>query len=364
MNNTGKILFFVPIDYPFRENSSSYRRFQGLLRLLVSGITVALLNVFPANAGTVILDNSDTISGDIKKIENGKLLLRTEAMGDVNIQLDYVRTFSTDKEFDVKTQGGEVLKGKIRKSGSGEVIVLSGKHKSAQRLSLKDIKVLGEFPDPVELDFRFSTGVSGSEGNSELFNLNINTYLRRRSEESRVTVDGIYLYETDDGSKSKDEWYVDLKYDFFFTEKVYGFSTVRAQQDDVAQLNLRLSLSPGLGYQWTESEGAGFSTEAGPAYLYENFSNGNSNNSKLTGRLAYFLDRKIIDRVDIFHNTKYFPELKDPTDMYVITVAGLRSDITERLFTEAKLTVEHDTTPADDAEDTDLYYTVGVGMSF
>lgn len=335
-----------------------------MLRLLVSGITVVLLNIFPANAGTVILDNSDRVSGDIKKIENGILLLRTEAMGDINIKLDYVKTFSTDEEFDVKTQGGEVLKGKIRESGSGDVIILSGKHKSAQRLSLKDIKALGEFPDPVELDFRFSSGVSGSEGNSDLFNLNVSSYLRRRSDESRITIDALYIFETDEGDKTRDEWYADIKYDYFFTERVYGFTTARVQQDDIAQLNLRLSLSPGLGYQWIESEVTSFSTEAGPAYLYENFSNGNSNNSKLTGRFAYFLDKKIIDRVDIFHNTKYFPELKDPTDMYLIAVAGLRSDITERLFTEAKLTVEHDTTPADDAEDTDLYYTVGVGINF
>lgn len=327
---------------------------------------ISLLFVFTldVSAGNIVLSNGDTITGEITKMKKDKLFVKTRAMGEIGIERKYIETFSTDKYIEVHTSEGEKLLGMIEKDRNGMVRVVAKDSDTIESVFIKNINVLGKLPDPVQWEFRLNAGLSGAEGNSELFNLNFGSYIKRRAERSRLTFDGQYLFEEDDGDKSKDEWYTDVKYDYFFTKKVYGFSTVRAQRDEIADLDLRLSLSPGVGYQWYESKELNFSTEIGPAFLYENFSNGDDDNREITGRLAYFFDKLVFNRLSVFHNTKFFPKITDPTDLYLTTSAGFRSNITETMFTEARVTVEHDTTPADDAEETDIYYTLGLGVSF
>jgi len=133
----------------------------------------------------------------------------------------------------------------------------------------------------VHWEVRLNAGVSGAETNSRIFNSSVGSVIKKRSEKSRITFDSQYIYERDNGDKSNDERYSDLKYDYFFTKKIYSYSNVRVQQDDIAKLDLRLSLSPGIGYQWVESRELNFSTEIDPAFLYENFSNGDGENENL-----------------------------------------------------------------------------------
>lgn len=334
-----------------------------LYRLIITVIIVVLsaMNVY---AGMIVLSNGDRISGDILKMEKGKVTIQSEALGKISINNKFIKTLETDTDIEVHTEYSETLVGKVEMDDSGTINVLEQDGSLLESFQIQDIKVLGKLPDPVNWEIRVNAGVSGSEGNSELFNMNFGSFLKRRSEKSRSTFDAQYIYENDNGDKSKDEWYADFKYDYFLSKKIYGFSTVRAQRDDIAQLDLRLSLSPGIGYQWTESNELNFSTEIGPAYLYENFSNGDGENNELTGRLAYFFDKLLFERIGVYHNTKFFPKVTDPTDLYLTTSAGVRTEITDSLFTEAKVTLEHDTTPAEDAKDTDLYYTLGLGLNF
>lgn len=84
----------------------------------------------------------------------------------------------------------------------------------------------------------------------------------------------------------------------------------------------------------------------------------------LQGDLLIILINFVFNKISLFNNLKFYPKVSDPTDLYITTSAGIRSDITDTLFTEAKITLEHDTTPAENAEDTDLYYTLGLGLNF
>ncbi len=327
-------------------------------------IVFFIVSAMYVSAGIVVLSNGDRISGDILKMEKGKVTIKSEALGKISVDNKYIKTLETDNDIEVHPRDRKTLVGKVEMDDSGNLKVLEQDGSLIESFQIQDVKFLGKLPDPVNWEIRLSTGLSGSEGNSDLFNVHFGSLFKRRSEKSRSTLDSQYIYERNNGNKSKDEWYSDFKYDYFFSKKIYGFSTVRAQQDDIAQLDLRLSLSPGIGYQWIESDELSFSTEIGPAYLYENFSNGDGENSEITGRLAYFFDKLLFDRISVYHNTKFFPKAADPTDIYLTTDSGVRTEVTDSLFTEAKVTLEHDTSPAEDAKETDLYYTLGIGLNF
>lgn len=335
-----------------------------MTRHLIPALIMLTSLCFPEHlfADQVILKNGDVISGKVLKIDEGELHFKSDLLGTLKINMKDISTFQTDEVIELKVDD-EVIASRIGKSQEGTVKIQVERTDTHELLNLNDIISTADVGH-VDWEGRFSTGITGSEGNSDTFNLNFTAFVLRKAERTRTTFDGRYLFEHGDSDKLQDEWVGDLKHDYFFTVKTYGFGTVRAQRDDIANLNLRLSASPGVGYQWMDRDELSFATEAGPAYLYENFSNGDDSNSEVTARLAYFLNKKLFQRLSLFHDVRYFPAITDPSDFFLTTSAGIRSSITNRLFTEIRATLEHDSTPAEDKKKTDLHYTVGIGYSF
>lgn len=331
--------------------------------ILILFLLITLNSASISFADQVYLTNGDRITGKIIKMENGKLSLKSEILNEVIIDSENIDSFTTEQPIELHFSGSLVIEEKIEKSESGKISVKSLDSKEQKVYELSEIVRIGPLPDPVVWTTSLSTNITGSEGNSENFNFNFGAFVKRRSVKDRITFGGEYFFEEDGDETTQDEWYTDLQYDYFFSKKFFWFTSVRFEQDDLSDLDFRFILSPGVGYQWVERDDLNFSTEAGLAYIHESFSEGESNN-ELTLRLGYHFDKNLFSKLKFFHDLKLFPAFSDPSDIYLITSAGLRTQITENFFTEAKMSVEHDTSPADDAEETDLHYTIGVGVSF
>lgn len=317
----------------------------------------------PAFGDQIYLTNGDRLTGKIEKMENGKLTLKGELFDKLIIDLQNIETFQTDEPIEIHLEDETSFTEKIENSEKGKVLVHSADETEIRSYDIGKIRRIGPLPDPVKWTRQFSLAIAGSEGNSENFNFNFGTYVKRRSPWDRTTFEAEYYFERDGSDTTQDEWYGDLKYDYFFSEKFFAFSSLRLEQDDLSDLDYRFIFSPGVGYQWVERDDLNFSTEVGIAYLRESFSGGSSNND-ITARIAYLFDKTLFSSVKFFHDLKLFPAFTDPTDLYLTTSAGLRTEINEHFFTEAKVRVDYDSTPAEDAEDTDLNYSLGVGVNF
>ena len=62
----------------------------------------------------IVLENGDEITGEIKKLELGKLRLSTDAMGTVQIQWDFIAQIITDKTIEVELDTGAKFFGSLR----------------------------------------------------------------------------------------------------------------------------------------------------------------------------------------------------------------------------------------------------------
>lgn len=330
------------------------------LTLLLIILLFPELNLF---ADQVYLTNGDRITGKIVKMEGGKLTIKSELIDKVKIDFENIDSFATDEPIEIHFSTEEQIKEKIEKSESGKIFVELFDNNEKKIYQLSEITRIGSLPDPVKWTTNLSTSISGSEGNSENFNFNFGTFVKRRSQKDRTTFGGEYIFERDGNETTEDEWYADLQYDRFMSDKFFWFTSARLEQDDLSDLDYRFIFSPGVGYQWVERDDLNFSTEAGLAYLHESFSGSESNN-EITLRLGYHFDKLLFSNLKFFHDLKLFPAISDLTDLYLVTSAGVRTQITENFFSEAKVSVEHDTTPANDAEETDLNYLIGFGVNF
>ena len=324
-----------------------------------------LLILFADNlrADVVYFDNGDRLSGDIASMVDNKLTLENTPIGKVEIDTTKVKTFSTSEPIDIHFMNGQSEKEVIEQSDEGRVAVKSKESDDLRQVEIGDIFRLGPLDDDVVWGGNIRSGLNGSNGDSDTLNFNAGLNLQRRSLRDRTTLNGEYIFQQSDGETDENKWFSDLKYDYFITDDFYSFSLFRIEQDEASDLDLRTILSTGIGYQWIERKDLKFATEAGVSWLYEDYSTGMDDN-KITARLAYLYENDLWDKVKFFNNLEFFPQFNDPSDFFLTTTAGLRTNVSKTIFTEAKVIYEHDSTPAEGTGKNNVNYLFSLGMNF
>ena len=145
---------------------------------------------------------------------------------------------------------------------------------------------------------------------------------------------------------------------------MYAYLDGRYEKDAIADLERRVTIGIGGGYQWIESPNLNFSTELGLASLYEKFDNQTESNSNITAQVGYNFDKKLSKNLSFINTLTYYPALEKFSDYYLTATAELRSNFTAKLFLNVKAILDYDATPAIGAHKTDVKYFLGLGYSF
>jgi len=335
--------------------------------MLLCLLAVSLVFAGRAAADEILFLNGDRLTGKVISAGGGKLTIKTENAGQVTVDLAKVKTFSTDEPMLIES-GDTTVRSKVSPGADGTVQVVPITGGSPQVIALKDVATIS--PPGA----RWTGAVVGNAlittGNSETENFGLSLSAVRRSENDRITLGGAYYYgrqklkDTDEKETTIDNWFVLGKYDYFLTKKFYLYGAVRVEQDKIAELDLRLTIGGGVGYQWFETPTFNFNTEAGLAWVYEDFRN-NGKDDHLAARLAYHVDWTPIKPLKLFHNLEYLPNITDWSGDYNLnTDVGLRATVYQGFFAEAKIELRYDSTPAPGAKKEDVRYLLGVGWSF
>lgn len=335
--------------------------------LLVSVLALSLALASRAGADEIQLLNGDRLTGKIVKAEGGKVVIKTEAAGEVTVDLAKVKTLSTDEPILVKS-GDTTFKSKLEPGEDGTVQVVPVEGGPAQALALTDLTQLN--PPPVHWTGAVTVNGLITQGNSESQSLGASANAVRRSEIDRITVGAAYYYgrqkskNTGEWETNVNNWFVLGKYDFFLTKHFYLYAGARVERDRVADLDLRLTAGGGVGYQWFETPTFNLNTEAGVAWVYENYAK-QASEDHVALRLAYHVDWTPHKALKLFHNLEYLPNVTEPFVDYNLNLdAGLRATVIENFFAEFKFEFKYDSTPAIGARKEDLRYLIGLGWAF
>jgi len=321
----------------------------------------------PAAADEVLFLNGDRLTGRIVKAAGGKLVLRTEAAGDITIDLKTVKTFSTDEPVQLKVHESTVLKSPVTAIPEGGVAAAPTPKAAPQPLALEDITAINP-PGPV---WTGSFALNGLfiTGNTETQQIGFSGWLKKRWEDDRLSLGTQYHYGREKDPDSGDEvTSVDYgllygKYDHFLNKKPYALGQLKAERDGVARLDLRLTPSVGLGYQGFEGPTFNLSTEAGLAWVYERFES-TGTREYFAPRLAYSVDWTPVTILKLYHTLEYLPRFDDAQDYLLNIEAGLRTTVWKGFFSEFKIEFRYDGEPAPGRRRADTRYIVGVGWQF
>lgn len=347
----------------------SGRRYRGVR----AGVVLAWVMVCAAvpamtRADEVLFNNGDRLSGKVLSVDGSKMKLKTAVAGEIIVEMKDVKTFTTDEPIELRTTTREVITGPATAAAEpGAVSVKPAGDAPPRDVKFDDVKY-------VNFDQTWTgalvAGALFARGNTYADQANIAFDAVRRTLDDRFTLTGGYNFgrqrEPDTGDKTTtvDNFFATGKYDYFLTEKFYLFGSIRYDHDRIADLKHRVIPGIGVGYLWFDEPDFKFDTEAGLAYVHEEFEDGDTNDV-MSGRLAYHLKKNLWgEKVGLFHDLEYYPSLERLDDFLIITDAGIRTALTTKMFAEYKIEYRYDATPAEGLDHTDLRHVIGVGWKF
>jgi len=342
-----------------------------MYRTLVSAAICLGLLAAVAQADELYLKNGDRLTGTLVRLTDGKLVFKADAAGEVTVGLADVLTLSTTGPAEVHLKDGTVVNQPIMAAEAGTFAIDTGTALRAQAFQLADLASMNPPPKPpVKWTGSISAGVTATSGNTSTEAVNANISVARRSEKDRTTASANYARgkqeDPDSGEErtTEDWWRAKAQYDYFFSKKFFGFINGSYEKDAIAELDRRVVVGGGAGYQWIESPRTNFSTSLGLASLYEKFDNETDSNSELSAQAGYNFDHQLNNSVKFLHDLTYYPALEKFSDYYLTTTAELRASLTKSMFASFKTIFNYDATPAEGRSSTDVKYLFSVGMTF
>ena len=322
-------------------------------------------------ADEIIFINEDRLTGKIDHVLESKMVFKSDVAGKVTIEMSKIQTFSTDAPVSVYLKDDNVLLQKIDSSEPGKFAIAGAGIVKAQEFELTAISSINPPPKPEpKWTGNISAGFTSTHGNTRTNNISASANLSKRTEKDRTQLSADYAKarqkDPDTGEKNttEDWWRSKAKYDYFFTKKLYGYLDGRYEKDAIAQLDRRMIVGSGGGYQWIESEDMNFSTEAGVASLYEKFDNQTDSNSEISVQAGYNFDKRLMKNVKFIHELTYYPSMEKFSDYFLTSTAEVRANFTETMFTNFKVIFGYDATPAIGTGATDVKYIWGIGYNF
>jgi putative salt-induced outer membrane protein YdiY len=338
-----------------------------MLRLAVGATAVlALLSLHsvPAAADEVVLADGTKIIGTVTNLSGTTLTVEGGAAGKVQFPFSSVRSVTTDGSHTVVLADGRTVRGRLvlGAGGAPELAIEGG---ASEPLAYGQITEIDP-PEKKAVEYTGNISLSGkvTDGNTNTDSAATAAEIIRRTEKDRLTLFGDWNYSEDDGRVTQRNASGRGKYDYFFSEKLFGYANGSLEGDDFADLDLRSTAGVGAGHQFFDDATLKYSEEVGISYVDENFQHGAHDSysaSRLSGQVDWVVRP---DRVSFFHFHELLWSLDDVDDALVDTRTGFRFTLIAKFFALLQVNYKWDNTPAPGRERDDTEYMVGLGYSF
>ena len=328
---------------------------------------------FLANADELVLKDGSTLNGEVESLEAGELVLKTSYAGDIKIKWVEIKSITIEKLLPIQLKKGRILNGRLTTDDAGKLTVVTQNGTEPIGINREDVTSINP---PVKASVTYvgyvQIGISNADGNTREKSSNAAGEFTARSEKNRLLIKGDWRYAGDEDRLVARNASGFVKYDYFFTQRLYSFVSTLFEGDSVKNLDLRTAVSTGPGYQifdkgnfetpWLKE--LRFFVEGGVSYFNESFRN-SEDEEYVAARWAMKLDWPIVPkRVIIFHYHEGYPGLEQSDDIYISADQGVRFLLIENFFAAVQMTWRWDNTPAERHRRSDTVYLFNLGYNF
>lgn len=317
----------------------------------------ALLFAFAtvANAATVTLSNGDHVTGELRGVRDGQLVLATPNMGEVLLDLDAVAKIETDQPVAVWLASGDRAVGRIEPGEAGQIRLkaetgdllfpvsqlmgISAAPADTPSDIQRAIDALAEKAEPkspwsAQIEF----GANYSAGNTDRKGFHVTFDAKRETPDDIFGIRAMTLYAEEDGSRTVNEQHLRFREDIKF-DPWYVFALLAFERDEFEDLNLRAILAPGIGRVLSDTEDLKAKVEVGPSLTYEDYDTGGSDYT-FQIRFGFFASKQVFDNARITEELEIYPGVNSGIQWRIVSETSFENKISEDLF--FKLTVRND----------------------
>lgn len=143
--------------------------------------------------------------------------------------------------------------------------------------------------------------------------------------------------------------------------RFFGALDVSTAYDDIARIDYRTTVGPGLGVYVVKSEATALSVEAAPSYVWEEVAD--VNDSYLGVRFAEMLQHALGGKAKAWQSAEYLPKVSDFQDYLLNGALGVEAPVSASVNLRVVLQDKYDSTPAPGAEHNDISLIAGLTLA-
>jgi len=246
----------------------------------------------------------------------------------------------------------------------GELKVAAGEERGPAAISWPQVASINVPPPPPwSWSGNVFLGAVQQSGNTDRTNASFGGEATRRSAKDRFNLSLLYNYAEEDGTLTTRDTYGAIKYDYFFTQKFYGYLGVEMLKDKFKDLNLRTIVGPGVGYQIWDDDVKALALEAGIAYFSEDRIDADDD-QWFTARLGARFRYTLSEHVTFSDNFAIYPSLEAGGEFTSRNEATLVTTIAGPWSLRLANVWEHDSDPAEGIKKDDSKSSLNLQYSF
>ena len=345
------------------------RSFLSLLILVIAFSSEVL-------ADQVTLKNGDRVTGKVVSSDGTKLVMKSDLLGEVIVELSSVETITTERQLYVTLADGRTVSGQVSASGNrAEVRATNSNVITIDRSAIQFIRTPEE-----QLKYERSLnpglfeqwtggadfGVAYTSGNSETTNLALGLGLTRTTIRDKTSAYAAAIYNRDrTGGETRtiaNTLRGGLRYERNINKKWFGYGFGDLEHNGLQDLKLRLVLGGGLGYHLIRNERTEVDLLGGLAWNREFFDGPDNDRSSAEGQLGQTLVHRLSSRMALKEQLFFFPNLSRGGEYRINFDTSLVSDVTRRIAWHLTVSDRYLSDPPGGFKKNDLLITTGLKL--
>lgn len=205
-------------------------------------------------------------------------------------------------------------------------------------------------------------GFTLTEGNSDTVLLTADVLAVKKWMKNEFGLGASATYGENDGDKNNETVRGFAQYNRLITERLFAYGRLDALHDAIADVEYRISVSPGMGYYFVKNDRTTLSGEVGPGFVYEK--QGRDETGYMTARFAERFTQKIGEKSRLWQSLEFLPQVDDFENYLINAEIGLSTDITKDIGLRVTLQDTYDNEPAPDRDENDLKFITALTIRF
>ena len=313
------------------------------------------------------LKNGDTITGDLKQLDRGKLRFKTRTMDTVYVNWIDIESIDSDKYLRIERTDGTFNYGVIKKSElTDKLIVLDDDHEVEVPIlvvsSIQPIRVKESFWRRLEGDI--SGGIDYKKA-SDILLINLSSSLRLKQEKYELGFGANWneTSRTEDNNSSRAD--ISATYTRFLRDRWFWKASGGFERNQELGIDLRTIVGGTIGKYFIQTPTVRFELNAGLAGNQEN-NQDDTTTTSAEGLIRSSLDifKLSIPSTRLSASVNVFPGITESGRLRVNTNISLRNEIIRDLFWDLTFYSTFDSRPVQGAENEDYGIVTSISASF